>query len=596
MNNFNAVLDKLNEIRQIVENRPVGTYIYRGESEHYEEVCSNFYRFCRDENLPIASLTGIKDLLKQSLRKFTRFTDEEHEAEFEDMIQHYGGLTNRIDFTNDYLIALFFACYGSSNENGRIIILEQDKINFSMERGYCEIRPLQGPNNRVIAQKSVFVIPSEGFIDIKQDGVLEVNIPKNLKRDILKFLRKHHGISVETIYGDFAGVIRLQRVYLKATSYYLQGNSWILDSQYELAISKFDEAIKVDSNYAAAYQARGVAYAYKGEVKPAIRNFSEAIEMSQYNAKSYLSRGNVYAKIGEYDEAIADFKKADQEQIPREDIVLPRIYISLGNAYAKIEEYDEAIKILNHAIRILPDLYDPSGWRPSDDTYDIAGMLHCSLGNIYAKIGEESRAISCFEKAIEWSEYKRPRRSYFHMNLSTVYRKIGESEKAIEHADKTIGSQSNFVDYLRRGNFYFKIGGTEKALDDFNEAIKTLKKYWYDALIYFYRGNFYAEIRNIKGAICSFKGAASLQNYHKWLVAAFYNRYRVYFEIGDIEKATDDFNEAKTLEPKLAEDSPPAFLFPMEMVSRKPDIYLNPILHDWEIDLSLDLEVQEIIR
>lgn len=590
MNNFNAVLEKLNEIREIVESQPVGTYIYRGESEHYKDVSSNLYRFCCDENLPIRYLFGVKSLLENSLRKFKRFIDEEEESEFADMIQHYGGLTNRIDFTNDYLIALFFACHGSSDKNGRIIVLEQDKVNFPGVKGYCEIRPLQASNNRVIAQKSIFVIPSEGFIDIDQDGISEVKIPKTLKRDILRFLHKHHGISIETIYGDFSGVIRLQRVYLATTSYYLQGNDWILNNQYDLAIKKFDEAIKLDSHYAAAYQGLGVAYAYKGEDELAIRNFSEAIEMSPYNAKSYLSRGNVYAKIGDYKQAIANFEKAHQVQIPRDDIVLPQIYLSLGNAHAKSENYDEAIKIFEHAIRILPDFQDPSGWRPStDDIYNIASALYNSRGNVYAKTGEDNQAIADFNKAIESEKH-----NYLpYLNLSKIYMKMNKHERSIKCYDKLIATmaKSNFAPYLCRGHSYVKISEYEEAIADFNEAIKSLKTRWHRAFIFLNRGLFYSKIGNFKNTIDNFCEAVRLQQFcHKWIVAAFYNRHNAYLKIDNAEKAAEDFNEAKELDPELTKDSRPRFLFPMPVLVRQPDIYLCPALHSWEVDLSPDFE------
>ena len=115
MSRNDAVLDKINEIREIVEKQPVGTYIYRGESEHYIDISSNLYRFCRDNKLPIAQFTGIKDLLEHSTKKIQKIQrpGTRNDREFADMTQHYGGLTNRIDFTSDYLIALFFACYGS---------------------------------------------------------------------------------------------------------------------------------------------------------------------------------------------------------------------------------------------------------------------------------------------------------------------------------------------------------------------------------------------------------------------------------------------------------------------------------------------------
>ena len=583
---FDAVLYKINEIREIVENQPIGTYIYRGEPEHYTEVSSNLYRFCRNNKLPIARFTGIKNLLEHSLRKFKRFTDETEGSELADMIQHYGGLTNRIDFTSDYLIALFFACYGSPDQKGRVVILERDKINSSPKKGFCEIRFLEASNNRVIFQKSIFVIPSEGFIDPKQDGILVVDIPKNLKRDILGFLQKHHGISVETIYGDFAGIIRLQRVYLEATAYYLQGNTCILEDKHDLAIKKFNEAIKRDPYYAEAFQGRGISHAYKKEYEPAIENLNEAIEMSQYNTKAYLSRGNVYAKIGEHKKAIADIEKANYELIATDEKVSYRIYLSLGNAYAKIEEYDKAIKIFNHATQRLPDLYDPTGWSPSDDTYDMAAALYYNLGNVFFKMDQhENEAIHCFDNAIKWSRYNRQRKSYLYLYLSMAYMKINKRKKAMEYADKAIDPLSSYVHYLIRGNFYAKIEEHQKALDDFNEAIKELKTYPLGCL---HQGYLSIIIGSLKNATNNFSMATDLlRDRYKWIIAAVCNRYDVYLKAGDNEKAGEDFNEVKELEPELIENSSPPFLFSIEMVSRVPDIYLPSSLHGWQVDFAI---------
>lgn len=560
MSKNDPVLDKINEIRKIVEKEPIGTYIYRGEPEHFTDVSSNLYRFCRDNKLPIGRFTGIKNLLEHSLRKFKRFTDEREEIEFADMIQHYGGLTDRIDFTSDYLIALFFACYGSPDSNGRIVVLDQNKIRFSREKGYYEIRPLQASNNRVISQKSIFVIPSEGFIDPEQDGILVINIPKGLKRDMLGFLQKHHGISVETIYGDFAGIIRLQHTHLEATSYYLQGNTCILENKHDLAIKKFNTAIKRNPYYAAAFQGRGIAHAYKEEYQPAIENLDEAIEISQYNVEAHLSRGNVYAKIDDYKKATTDLEKASDELIAKDGQVSYRIYLSLGNAYAKIKEYDKAIKIFNHATHILPNLYDPTGWSPSDDTYDLAAVLYYNLGNIFLSMDQhEGEVIRCFNNAIEWSRYDSQRKSYLYLFLSMAYMEINQRERAIEYADKAIDPLSSFIHYLTRGNLYLKFNTPEKAIEDFNKGIKDLRPLQ----------------------------ATGQKNYHKWLVAALYNRYDAYLKTNNPEKASEDLNEIKEIEPEIVVDSPPNFLFFVEAVRRIPNIYLPASLYGWKIDLSV---------
>ena len=322
----------------------------------------------------------------------------------------------------------------------------------------------------------------------------------------------------------------------------------------------------------------------------AIDNFSEAIKASQYNAKSYLSRGNVYAKIGDYKQAIADFEKADQVQIPRDDVVLPRIHLSLGNAHAKSENYDEAIKIFEHAIRILPDFQDPSGWRPStDDIYNIASALYNSRGNVYAKIGEDNQAIADFNKAIESEKH-----NYLpYLNLSKIYMKMNKHERSIKCYDKLIATmaKSNFAPYLCRGHSYVKISKYEEAIADFNEAIKSLKTRWYRVLVFLFRGHFYAKFGNFKNTIDNFCEAVRLQQLcHKWIVAAFYNRHNVYLKIDNAEKAAEDFNEAKELDPELTKDSRPRFLFPLPVLVRQPDIYLCPALHNWEVDLSPNFE------
>ena len=74
-------------------------------------------------------------------------------------IQHNGGKTNLIDFTTDYLVALFFACDSKPSESGRVILLSESGEGYYGE-GYYIDRPAN-PTHRVIAQKSVFVRPKK---------------------------------------------------------------------------------------------------------------------------------------------------------------------------------------------------------------------------------------------------------------------------------------------------------------------------------------------------------------------------------------------------------------------------------------------------
>lgn len=109
-------------------------------------------------------------------------------------LQHYGGKTNFIDFTTDYLRALFFACEGSPGRDGRIILLQKTEEIKNKYR----IEEPRNPQNRVISQKSIFVRPPRGFIEPEQYTVID--LPKSLKGSMLNHLKKYHNISTETIY------------------------------------------------------------------------------------------------------------------------------------------------------------------------------------------------------------------------------------------------------------------------------------------------------------------------------------------------------------------------------------------------------------
>ena len=202
-------------LRKIEEKADAGEYLYRGEPEHYRDdpycgkVSSNFYRvFLKDKDFDVEAehfdIEEFQIAMLDIAEQFSRKPANELERLSE--IQHYGGKTNLIDFATDYLIALFMACDGSPDEDGRIILKKKELVAPYIEEPY-------EPINRVIAQKSIFVRHPDGFIQPNEDDV--INIPANLKQPILVRLKKAHGISVETIYNDIHGFIRDQRNHMK---------------------------------------------------------------------------------------------------------------------------------------------------------------------------------------------------------------------------------------------------------------------------------------------------------------------------------------------------------------------------------------------
>ncbi len=198
-------------LKKLKEKADSGEYLYRGEPEHFQDapycgqVSSNFYRiFLDDRNFDVETehfdIEELQTAVLSISKQFSRKPISELERLSE--IQHYGGKTNLIDFTKDYLIALFMACDGSPDKNGRVILQARVLIESYIEEAY-------EPINRMIAQKSVFVRHPDGFLQPNNDGIIDIRY--DLKQPMLKHLRNSHDISVETIYNDIHGFVKDQR-------------------------------------------------------------------------------------------------------------------------------------------------------------------------------------------------------------------------------------------------------------------------------------------------------------------------------------------------------------------------------------------------
>ena len=291
------------EIRKIIDRiekkSASGDYIYRGEPKRYKKVTSSLYRqYAKEIEAEYFDIEIVQD---EMLTEAERYVYEKDGFEILTQLQHYGGKTNLIDFTNDYLIALFFACDGFPNSGGRVILLEKNEST----KDY--IKEPQSPINRVRDQKSVFVQPSKGFIERGQYKT--INIPKHLKQLILDHLEKYHGISANVIYNDLHGFIRVQDLHRSAYTEFFKGWTCQNRKEYDKAIEHYTEALNLNPQLVTAYNNRGLNYQEKGYFDYAIKDYNRAIALNPDHITAYLNRGNIYDIKGDYDQAINNFNK-----------------------------------------------------------------------------------------------------------------------------------------------------------------------------------------------------------------------------------------------------------------------------------------------
>ncbi len=464
-------LDRILEIiREIVEKSASGEHIYRGEAEHHDKVSSTLYREYEEDieaenfDIEIAQKEMLKDAkkhtgdLSQDFRTDPTPSPNVGEEDADDPInfklltgiQHYGGDTNLIDFTTDYFIALFFACDGHHDEDGRVILQRTEEIKNIIE-------PPRDPRHRVIAQKSVFVRAPKGFIEPPEADI--VPIPANLKQPLLQHLRKYHGISTETIYNDLHGFIRVQHLHKSAYTEFYKGLTCQNREQYNQAIEHYTETLKLNPLMVEVYYDRGNVYYSKGDANGndsdydnAIEDFTRAIQFKPDFAGAYTNRGNAYVKKRNYDRGIEDHNKAIELKPDYANAYFNRggAYKSKGDDCQNQGDYDLSIADFTQAIEINPNFVG---------AYNHRGVA-------YRAKGDYDRAITDFNKAIEF----KPDAEVYN-NLGITYRKQGKIDRAIVDHNKAIECDSNFGSaYYNRGLARLLLREWERAKSDLMTA------------------------------------------------------------------------------------------------------------------------------
>ena len=382
-------LDEVLSIINALARKSAGAnYIYRGETQCYDKVSSSLYREYPDA-------PDIKAIQETYLDEAKSYTQETDPFAILTELQHYGGRTNLIDFTTDYLIALFFACDGDHTQDGRVVLL--DGSGDMREH----IRAPQSPARRVLAQKSIFVRPPAGYVE-PDDTVI---IPHRLKAPTLDYLQDGHGISTETIYNDLLGFIRSREIHREASEHFSAAISHIANRDYPDAIVECNRALDLNPQMAAAYHVRGIAHRNSGDVENAIADFSRTIELVPGYVAAFINRGVTYYDQGDYDRAIKDYDRAIE--LAPNDVVA---YSNRGNAYGSKGDYDQAVRDFDQAIELDPN-------------YSVA---YNNRGIIYHHKGDFHQAIADYDRAIALA----PDIADFYGNLGEAWLHLSEWGKA----------------------------------------------------------------------------------------------------------------------------------------------------------------------
>jgi class 3 adenylate cyclase/TolB-like protein/tetratricopeptide (TPR) repeat protein len=134
-------------------------------------------------------------------------------------------------------------------------------------------------------------------------------------------------------------------------------NDWNGAGQAEVNRSEAaaKKAIKLDRNYPLAHHALGLVHRIHGDHKAAFEAFNEAIKIDQNFARAYSQAANELVFLGKPEEAIPLAKRAAILS-PKDPQIGMFLWVE-GRAYFAHGDYPNAIKVLAESVRVRPNYW-----------------------------------------------------------------------------------------------------------------------------------------------------------------------------------------------------------------------------------------------
>lgn len=270
---------------------------------------------------------------------------------------------------------------------------------------------------------------------------------------------------------------------IRRDRFFLQGNNALSEKELDQAIQYYTKALKVDPDFARAYNNRGVAYIEDDHPYEAIQDYNMAISLDSQYYDAIFNRAYAYEQVGRVEDALVDLQTV--KQVFQDSAY---VYFYEGLLETKLRDYDLAIASFGKALEM-----DPA---------NEEGKIN--LATLYFFQSKPDKA-----KTLLMDILKKDQNQPNALNtLSQIYMQEGDYQNAlitVNQALKIVPSEPYFIN--NRGQIYLEMGELKMALDDINKSIlldpKNAWAYRNKGIYYLRSGNPDEAIRLLKQALSS---------------------------------------------------------------------------------------------
>jgi serine/threonine protein kinase/Flp pilus assembly protein TadD len=244
---------------------------------------------------------------------------------------------------------------------------------------------------------------------------------------------------------------------IDAFEFYSKGRAFLerrdVKTNVDFAIQMFEEALRLDTEFALAYAGLGEASWRKYQdtrenswVDRAIAASDHALTLDPYQAQVRISLGIIYHGTGKIGKAIEEFERAIELQPMSDDA-----YKWLGRCYVSKGEKERAVSYYEKAIRIRPGYWD---------NYSQLGYCYYTFGH-YRDASEQFRRVIAIQ----------PDNYLGYNNLGGMYYLLGLYNESVAMYLKAIEIYPHHRAYSNLGSSYFYLGRYDEAITSYKAAL-----------------------------------------------------------------------------------------------------------------------------